>query len=57
MLTSIEIHALLKVLREKYGPGYADADHGIGVDGATVSVASLQAKLSVMLEAAQRSGR
>jgi hypothetical protein len=57
MFTSNEIRALLKVLREKYGPGYADTDHGIGVDGIIVSVINLQAKLSMMLEAAVRSGR
>lgn len=58
MLTSIEIRALLKVLREKYGPGYADSDHFIHVHEAPpVSVCAMQAKLSIMLEVAARSGR
>lgn len=44
MLTAAEIRLLLEALVAKYGPGYSTEPN----------VAALQAKLSVMLEAAQR---
>lgn len=47
MLGQKEIRVLLDLLREKYGPGYS-SDPVVG---------ALQAKLSVMLEVANKAGR
>ena len=50
VLTSKEIGVILKILQEKYGLGYSDAEE----DG--VRVGTLQAKLSIMAEVAIKSG-
>lgn len=43
MLTRDEIKLILELIAEKYGPGYSDIP----------SVGQLQAKLSIMLQAAE----
>jgi hypothetical protein len=45
-LTQAEIQIILEALRKQYGPGYSDV----------AEVSHLQAKLSLMLEVAQRTG-
>ena len=50
-LTSKEIHFILGLMQEKYGFGYSDAEE----DG--IKVGQLQAKLSIMMEAAGNSER
>jgi hypothetical protein len=44
MLTEQEIHIILDLIAEKHGPGYSD----------DAEVCALQAKLSILLEAATR---
>jgi hypothetical protein len=44
MLTHKEILLILKLLQDKYGPGYAE----------NKEVSALQAKLSIMLELAEK---
>jgi hypothetical protein len=50
-MSQAEIFFVLDLLREKYGPGYSDAVVLL-YDGGKVEVGSLQAKLSIMLQAA-----
>jgi len=58
MLTSMQIRAILQLISDKYGRGYAASDEVIRLGaGDEVSVGHLQAKLSIMLEAAARAGR
>ena len=46
MLTSKEIMFILNLMQGKYGFGYSDAEEG------EIKVGALQAKLSIMMEAA-----
>ena len=48
MLTSKEIMFILNLMKDKYGFGYSDAEEG------EIKVGALQAKLSIMMEAAGR---
>ena len=50
-LTSKEIYFILHLMQEKYGSGYSQVEE----DG--IRVGALQAKLSMMMEAAVKEGR